>query len=318
MVASANKKQEWLDYFELLSKLGSALEDLAIVEESKVLAITKGDLPTIDEIMKKEQAFSMTIRGFEQKRVKMLAALEIPLVPLGELANHMPTDLRPQGKRVVEQVKTKYERYRIASDLARKNLEIALGQLESLTGVKSGYESPAKLKAKAERERNPGKPPMKRGGTTVPEDLSLRAKGLSTEKISGQEKKEIPSKSEGKSSSEIGAGSGSTVSESASSRLSQFIRKKTGQSEAGGVNVSQSALRDVAGVREPAGDSEGVPMPKKSVLEALRMKQEQERAKAAQENQPVVTRSSGVNLRQEMLKQTQKENAALQNKNFKG
>lgn len=148
-------KEEWLAYLELLKKIGETLEGLTALEEEKILAVTKGDLPTVDEIMKKEQAFSMTLRGYEQKRGKLLGTLGVSSVKLGDLSDELPEEVRVYGKRIINQLKTRYEGYKIASNLARINLEAGLDQLETLTGQKVEYKKAAvKTEPVARRDMN--------------------------------------------------------------------------------------------------------------------------------------------------------------------
>lgn len=138
-------KQDWLDYFDLLGKLADTLEELAVLQEEKTVCVNKGNLPKIDEIMKKEQAFSMTLRGYEQKRLKTLALLAVPPGPVGDLHKSMPMEVRVQGKKVVENLQGKYAHYRETADIAKGTLEAHLEQLEEITGTISNY-APPKMK----------------------------------------------------------------------------------------------------------------------------------------------------------------------------
>lgn len=177
------QKEDWLAYFTMLKKIGDTLEELTVLEEEKILAVTKGDLPKIDEIMKKEQAFAMTLRGHEQKRVKLLATLGIPAGKLSELGEHLPTELRIPGKRIIAQMKAKYDAYKIASNLARENLEGNLRQLESLTGQKLDY--PQKSAQKVEQGKR--KTTRDANGATV-RTLSPEMEKIVAQKIQEREK----------------------------------------------------------------------------------------------------------------------------------
>lgn len=146
-------KQDWLDYFDLLNRLADTLDEIAAVQDRKIVAVNKGDLDTVDEIMKKEQVFAMTLRGYEQKRITALAKLAVPAGPLSDLLKSVPMELRVQGKRVVTNLQEKYARYQSASGEAKKSLEMNLEQLESISGIVSGYEKP---KPKKERSLEGG------------------------------------------------------------------------------------------------------------------------------------------------------------------
>lgn len=161
---------QWEAYFDLLELIAETLTDLGQVQERKIHAVQKGDLPTIDEIMKQEQAFAMTLRGFEQKRVQALEALAVPKGPLKDLMKSVPAPLEEEALDVVEYLQEEYARYQQVADLARQTLEHHLSQLEGITGQDSGYSRP---KPKQERSlEDPLTGPVQQPGNV---QLNLRS-----------------------------------------------------------------------------------------------------------------------------------------------
>lgn len=182
-MSSTAKHEDWLAYLKLLQTIGEYLDDLEEIEREKITAINQGDLFTIDEIIKEEQVMAMTLRGIEQKRQKLLEPLDLPPGKLKDLALHLPDSLRSEGKRTIDQVQSKYKRYQTASELARKNLEVGLKQLESITGINTGYQKPVPKK-----EREPGREPAYTRQSQVPTDLHLRAQhAFNTAPVSEEE-----------------------------------------------------------------------------------------------------------------------------------
>lgn len=135
-------KQDWLNYFDFLTKLANTLEGLAVLQEEKTKAVEKGDLPKVDEMMKQEQAAAMTLRGYEQKRIATLALLNVPAGPIRDLEKSMPIDLRPTGKKAVALLQENYARYQKTAKKSKETLEYHLSRIETHTGVPSGYEKP--------------------------------------------------------------------------------------------------------------------------------------------------------------------------------
>lgn len=156
-------RQDWLEYFDLLTRLGNTLGELGEVQEEKTEAVVRGELPKIDEIMKREQAFALTLRGYEQKRVTTLKALQVPVGPLSQLLEVVPADLQEQGKVVVKFLQDSYAYYREASDETKTVLEDHLQHLEILTGVESGY-APQKQAQERSLEDNPMGGPVQQPG----------------------------------------------------------------------------------------------------------------------------------------------------------
>ena len=73
----------WGEYLTLLENLGGKLEELTDLERTKALAVGRSDLEELEECMKREQVMSLSLRGLDQKREKLLAALGLTGVPCG-------------------------------------------------------------------------------------------------------------------------------------------------------------------------------------------------------------------------------------------
>ena len=66
---------QWQEYLKLLSGLSRTLEQLTKVEQDKKTAASQGDLAGVEDCMKQEQVLSLSLRGYDQRRDKMLASL---------------------------------------------------------------------------------------------------------------------------------------------------------------------------------------------------------------------------------------------------
>ncbi len=119
-------------YFDFLGRLGNTLEQLTELARQKTLAVRRDDLLGVNECMKQEQALSMSLRGMDAKRERMLAELGLDGVPLSGLAARCPESLRPQAKRVSESLRAKYDVYNSAAATARTTLECNLHEIEKL------------------------------------------------------------------------------------------------------------------------------------------------------------------------------------------
>ena len=126
----------WRDYLKQLDRLADTLEKLTEVEREKAQAVGRGDLDAVDACMKREQAFSLNLRGFDQKRVKMLAQLGIPDTTLRQLEDHAPPEAVPETKRAVEKVLQRYQVFQSASEVARTALECNLHEIDRLQLLK--------------------------------------------------------------------------------------------------------------------------------------------------------------------------------------
>lgn len=126
----------WQQYMKLLEKLGDTLEKLTGIERAKTAAVGRGDLGAVEESMKQEQVISLTLRGLDQKREKLLGQLGLTGVPLRELEARGPQESHLETKQAVERLRRKYEVFQSASEVARNALECNLHAIEQFQKAK--------------------------------------------------------------------------------------------------------------------------------------------------------------------------------------
>lgn len=89
---------DFSEYLNFLEELEHTLQQLVDVEQKKAAAVSARDLDALNDCMKREQAFSMTLKGFEQKRARLLAALGWRMSPSGSFpAAVLQSTGRPPG-----------------------------------------------------------------------------------------------------------------------------------------------------------------------------------------------------------------------------
>ncbi len=133
----------WRDYLSLMESLGQKLDELTDLERIKIRAVGRSDLQALDECMKKEQVVSLSLRGMDQKRAKLLGELGIAGVRLRELVEHAPEDMKRETQEAAEKLRQKYELFRSASSVARNTLECnlhAIEQAQKAQAVQPGEE----------------------------------------------------------------------------------------------------------------------------------------------------------------------------------
>lgn len=119
-------------YLAFLRDLSSTLMELTRVEREKADAVRADDLDALNEYMKMEQALTMTLRAYDQKREAMLLVLDLQDVPLRGLVAHAPEDCREEAKGTVEELCRQYALFRGAFEVTRDTLECNLHQIEQM------------------------------------------------------------------------------------------------------------------------------------------------------------------------------------------
>lgn len=122
----------WREYMKLLDNLGNTLDKLTETERTKTAAVGRGDLPAVEECMKQEQVVSLSLRGMDQKREKLLAQLGLTGVRLRDLEARGPRECHMETKQAVEKLRRKYEIFQSASEVARNALESNLHIIEQM------------------------------------------------------------------------------------------------------------------------------------------------------------------------------------------
>lgn len=138
----------WQDYLKLLRDLAHTLEKLTKIEQEKNEAASSGDVQGVELCMKREQAMSLSLRGYDQRRTAMLAALGLEGVKLKGLEEHSPEELRLETKAVAEELRRQYSLFQTASHVARNTLELNLRAIEKLQARQAGDSAEAEEQRK--------------------------------------------------------------------------------------------------------------------------------------------------------------------------
>lgn len=120
------------DYLSLLGDITKTLEKLTETAQRKVLAVAQDDLAALNETLKVEQALALSLRGYEQRRIPLLAALGLKNLALSALPDQCPEELRLTAKKTVESLQRHYQLYTGAAEAARDMLESNLHQIEKM------------------------------------------------------------------------------------------------------------------------------------------------------------------------------------------
>lgn len=117
-------------YLSFLEELGRKLEELAQLEQRKLDAVRAGDLETLEQYMKREQAAALDLRGREQRRKALLRDLGLEDVSLRDLPAHCPPDCREQVQEATRRVMNSYREFTSAQTAARTLMEANLRHIQ--------------------------------------------------------------------------------------------------------------------------------------------------------------------------------------------
>ena len=124
------------DLFEFLDKLGGKLDELTELQKEKTRAVRMDDLLAVNECMKKEQVISLSLRGMEIQREKLLRELGLEKFPLSAMPEHGPSEVRAEARRAAQRLRDRYLIYKSAAQTSRSALEMNLHQIEKMLAEK--------------------------------------------------------------------------------------------------------------------------------------------------------------------------------------
>ena len=150
---------DFSEYLNFLEELEHTLQQLVDVEQKKSAAVSARDLDALNDCMKREQAFSMTLKGFEQKRARLLAALGLEDVSLRELPSRCPPEHREAARRMSERLINQYRILSSAQEPSRILME----------GRPGAAEGGRRRRGRGEEGPPPASPP----GPATPPDLRV-------------------------------------------------------------------------------------------------------------------------------------------------
>ena len=138
------------DLFDFCEKLGGTLDALTELQKEKTRAVRTDDLLAVNECMKKEQVLSLSLRGMEIQREKLLKELGLEALPLSAMPERCPPELRAQARAAAERLRNRYAIYRSAAQVARSTLEVNLHQLEKMIAEEGRGDAPPSAEGMAD------------------------------------------------------------------------------------------------------------------------------------------------------------------------
>lgn len=100
---------EYQEYLDLLANLLQEVEHLTTIAQKKREALQEHDLDQLNDCIKQEQAISLSLRGLEQKREKILATLGYSQIALRDMPRHCPQEYEGETRNFAERLSRAYQ-----------------------------------------------------------------------------------------------------------------------------------------------------------------------------------------------------------------
>ncbi len=123
---------DYQELLDLIEKHIKVFQSLIETQQIKLDAARKENVRKLEECMRKEQADSLALRGFDQKRIQLAKKLSLDSIPLSELSNHVPDEYKQPFRSVHQRMAQTYKNYQKASDAAKELIEVKHYQVSSI------------------------------------------------------------------------------------------------------------------------------------------------------------------------------------------
>lgn len=125
------------DFITLISELIHFFTELNAVEKEKLNFSLQQDIFGLEEIMKKEQACLLKLRGLDKKRETIQTALSFQGMSFREILTHVQGEEQKTLSKLFQELQQQYSLYLSTSDSTKRSIELNLHQLEPLLKSKS-------------------------------------------------------------------------------------------------------------------------------------------------------------------------------------
>lgn len=117
---------EYNDLLKLLKNHIDFFKELADTEQKKLDAARMHDIPTLEECMKKEQADTLIVRGYDKKRLELMEKLSLKDMTLRQMIPLLPKEYQPDFSDTFKDLTAAYSHYKKISDCAKEAIELNL------------------------------------------------------------------------------------------------------------------------------------------------------------------------------------------------
>ena len=117
-------------YIQILHDMNDLFTEMIPLEKSKMNCVTTRNLSLLEDIMKKEQAGIMRMRGLEQKRMKLQEQLGYGTKTFRDIISSAPEEYTGQLKELYEQLNKTVTSFKSVNESSSQLLELSLHNID--------------------------------------------------------------------------------------------------------------------------------------------------------------------------------------------
>lgn len=128
-----------LSSFQQLIRQFIALFDRMIpLEQSKLDVVSQNQITLLEDIIKKEQAEIMALRGLDQKRERLQAELGWKDLTFQEILKHLPEEQQMEMKQLFDDLAGRVKSFQTITESSKTMMEVNLHAINQVIAQQSG------------------------------------------------------------------------------------------------------------------------------------------------------------------------------------
>lgn len=136
---------DYKSLLDLLQKYADLFDSLTENQEKKIQAVKGYNNDVLNECMKKEQADTLLLRGYDKKRLKLQEELSLGDMSFQEMLPNIPEEFQTEFVQMFRTLGDSYDAYKVSADCAKQLIELniyrlsgAIEELKKKTNTASG------------------------------------------------------------------------------------------------------------------------------------------------------------------------------------
>lgn len=123
---------------ELIRQLIGLFDRMIPLEQSKLEVVSRNQVTRLEDIIKKEQAEIMSLRGLDQKRERLQEELGWKDLSFQEILGRLSEEQRPDMKQLFDELAARVTAFRSVTESSRTIMEVNLHAINQMAARQGG------------------------------------------------------------------------------------------------------------------------------------------------------------------------------------
>ncbi|NBK91826.1 flagellar protein FlgN [bacterium 1XD21-13] len=123
---------------ELIRQLIELFDRMIPLEQSKLEVVSHKQVAKLEDIIKKEQAEIMALRGLDQKRERIQADMGWKDMTFQEILKQLPEEQRPEVKELFDELAARVTTFQSVTESSRTIMEVNLHAINQMVAQQGG------------------------------------------------------------------------------------------------------------------------------------------------------------------------------------